>query len=946
MIEKILKTHLGPGHIKNSPPFEDSSMEALKGSVNSFYPKRETGFRPSHFLTPDWDAAGMLSKSALETIRFLNELCFDAKKQFSNFHLANRSIKIVVFEEFLSFYKSQKNSSLPEELQDFSLFWKNLSRLNDQPSKILEDFISIYCFRVATIYLLKLRFISLLSIDMKRKLNQSTLLNPNSFLSQIFKRNSSSELICDSLQSNHYSWFRPSAISNVDVGKLSNNLVRLSLPEMIKICTIRKKNYVNTHKDLNFDNTGYCHALSQKAFGQFLYKIIQLDGELKTKERNDSYNIETSFKTTKFTGHYLNSLAISHWISHEKDLETSQNFHSSNFILPVFSEENFHCGQYFKIFHELLHLSFLIKIAHEKNISATKLICNAMRVIYDRPKNKNEQMSLMLNNDLYENLNFDNIILNLTDFPSKNPHHFLINQIQQQEKFLDKKGKIIVLSNQNLFVPSQSEKVEQLLKGFKVEVIFSFENLKGKGKVPAFCYVLTKKTRNLIGNLSQGFHSKEGCLKFNWNGNLTQFNKFELLTNELKKFLKEREQKEDIPIYRKTLASDLTFEFHQDAIIEGKLLSGHSSQKKDSIMHPQFFNKITETCVPFDQFFYIEKLEETKSSQDETYNLFDLGLSRKENFTSILIVNLSNPHQIQIELTSYESYKAKVNQYGHAFFQYYGLISKRSDIDLNLFKEFFSSQLGGQIIQFSLNGSFTKLKSKLRSLLIPKFFLSSDEIPDHYLSQMNKMPTNVDDVLKSHPIEFGRQCEGLIQLLERTSTNFPRHSLSILSYFSYLLTSSLYIKEKSKKQSHFYNPLFIKSLQELKTYPILPHNQDIYTEVCFQDRKFFNSYIGETVLEHQEDNFLLSLFSDDGTLLIRFHGDKHILELIQFILKGVDKHSLIEILQYLEIPKSKELGVVYENFKNAGQILEKLSKELSLKINKVFINEIFPNKKL
>ena len=104
-----------------------------------------------------------------------------------------------------------------------------------------------------------------------------------------------------------------------------------------------------------------------------------------------------------------------------------------------------------------------------------------------------------------------------------------------------------------------------------------------------------------------------------------------------------------------------------------------------------------------------------------------------------------------MELISGDSYKAEVEKYGTAFFQYFGLMPKRPDLNINVFREYFKSDIGHQILQISLNGGLTKVKSKLRALLIPKFFFENSQFPEGFLDQFNVLKTSKEDILETHP---------------------------------------------------------------------------------------------------------------------------------------------------------------------------------------------------
>ena len=161
---------------------------------------------------------------------------------------------------------------------------------------------------------------------------------------------------------------------------------------------------------------------------------------------------------------------------------------------------------------------------------------------------------------------------------------------------LKKDGMIFVFSNQKLFVPSHSDRVEQLLRDFKLEACFNLEELKGKGEIAHFIYVLTK--RGAAPGISKHFFEvnkkvKESCLSFEFKGILSRFNKFNKLVEELQHFTRHKNAV-TTPIYLNEIERDLSFEFHQDAIIEGKLVSSVSTKENGHLPHPSFFKNLTK----------------------------------------------------------------------------------------------------------------------------------------------------------------------------------------------------------------------------------------------------------------------------------------------------------------------------------------------------------------
>ena len=165
---------------------------------------------------------------------------------------------------------------------------------------------------------------------------------------------------------------------------------------------------------------------------------------------------------------------------------------------PEFYNSQYHYGTFARLACELQFLCVLTDIAERSNQNPVNFICNIYRTRESSKQPHEGQQSLLQN----ECCTYDRIILNLTQFPKNNPHHFLLNQIQMKEKELKSSGMMIVLSTKKLFIPSLSDKVEELLKTFKIESVLTFEHLKGRGEIPAYIYVLSKRDKPNHQNLS------------------------------------------------------------------------------------------------------------------------------------------------------------------------------------------------------------------------------------------------------------------------------------------------------------------------------------------------------------------------------------------------------------------------------------------------------------
>lgn len=913
-------------------------------TIVDLYEKATNSFSPNNFLVPGWRGDSLKSKATLAVEKIRDLLISDALVQFDGFHNRNKSMKMLVFHEFMSFTNSRGINCF--EIDNYNTFWMEVLNENSSNSALLKEFKDIYCFRLVTTYLYKVRFFTTLSRDMKLKLKEKDYLNPNSFLAKFFKTGSSTELKCDALKANQYSWYRPHSSLSKSISDLDSLFSKISVTEMMKLCL---------HDSEKADCSKFSHSLSHKAFGLLMnLLLIKFPQWIKKddKESPPSFlpfiesagNLRNApqILNSKYVGANLKALTHSHWLAQENNVNTKW----SEIISPDFLDDDFINGQYTKICHELQFLTFLVRMARTQGYHPIHLICTVLNDKHSKAAVNGEgQISMFSGHDTTnEEVSYNRIILNLSDLPKKNPHHFLLTQINTQYKSLQSNGLVYVFSNQKLFVPSQSVKVEQLLVHFKVEGRFNFENLKGKGEIPGHLYILSKREKQLNENLITNFNrvKKESCLNFNWRGNLSRFDKFQSFVEELDQFFGKTNSL-TTPVYQKEISEELSFEFHQDAIVEGKLLSANA-QNSSNLTHPNFFKNLTKTCVPLSQFFQIESLsQETSTKNSMASELLGIHLKQEEKYPLMLIADYSNQTDIRIELASTESYKAKVEQYGIAYFQYFGLVPKRTDININVFREFFNTALGKQIIQLSLNGGYTKVKSKLNTLLIPKFFLFTSEMPAHIEVGLKFFKTDKDELMTIHPDQIASQFTNLEQITLSIGSKYPWQMMGILSHHKHNLEDCLSDLDRgtssSKGQIKFDNPLIIENILKVPTKEIYPKNEDVFISTPISDPAMIHMPLDEIRIETVDGNHSLNLISS-GQVIVQLFSDISLLKFIKFILTSAAGHKISEILQNLAVPSISDINNVLDSYNGLkGQLQSQKEKTQSL-ITQVLATQI------
>ena len=904
----------------------DPSSIDEKEDTNSF---AHSSFNPSSFFIPGWKGEGLITASAIVIKNSLNNLSIDALALFKKSCSTNKSMKLQTYNEFMHFADYAKIDKSLLGLQND--FWLHMQDDSSPLKKHLDDFVKIHCFRAVAIYLFRIKFLMDLSKEQNLAITEDILLNPLSFLGKIFKKDSSTELVCESLQINQFSWYRPSSEYKDSLLKLKEAFENITLTELIKLMSTPKDDQIYSIRN-------YSHSLSHLSFGLLVNDLLLkfpnwIKPEAKSKILS-SKKVCLLPKTinTRFIGNHVSSFALSHWLAQETNIKISQ---WNNLICPEFEGLEFIDGQFLKICQELQFLSFLTRVAVEHKYEIVPFICKIMREKYrntpEEEADHRQASFLNLGSIATSETLYNHIVLNLTELPKTNPHHYLVQQILAQKSSLKKDGIIYIFTNQKLFVPSQGERVEQLLKEFKVEASFNLEDLKGKGEIAHFIYVLTKRAP--VNGVSKHLFevtkkAKESILSFEFKGSLSRFNKFNKLVEELQSFIR---QKNPIstPIYINELEKDISFEFHQDAIIEGKLVSSVSTKESGHLHHPGFFKNLTKSCTSLESFFHIELISQDdylNAKKTVTSDLLGLKAGPEMQYPLLLIINQTDPMNVKIELTTTESYRAKVEQYGTAFFYYFGLIPKNQIINLNVFREFFSSVLGNQIIQLQLSDGSTKLKAKLKSLLIPIFFSRTLMMPDQIKAQFALLDTDSRELKSLHPNNLALAFLKIKESFTNLSEQYPWHILGLLSHFKLQINDTLEDFESNKPNSfNFNNPLISEALVKLKTYPIYPNNSDVFIEYKIKTHQELQLPLTSLQIKSEgEENILIFKFQDQE--IIQLHSSALMNHFIKFILQNATGVKVADLLLNLKIPLIKDLE---EASANVEQI--KASKSLLLK---------------
>lgn len=893
--------------------------------------KHTHAFKPAGHLIPGWKGDSLPSKTSVILSRSIIELWQQAKQQLSTFKRPTKSMATMVHEEFM-LYCSSRELSL-KGLESVDVFWQHL---HDDKSKFANElalFRDIYCFRAVTVYLFKIRFLNILTRHLGQSFGVAQMANPSNLISKLFRAGSSTELICESLRPNCYSWFRPCSENHGGcLEKLRDVLELTHITEMVKLCSFRNVKGEDFKQDELFDDAPYSHSLSHRAFGRFInLNLVYMPHWLNERSFNANRTSPQQLETikTKFSGDQLPSLCLSHWLAQEEYVH--QNW--QEIICPDFVGQDFTDGPYVKICHELQFLTFLVKVSKEQKFDPLTLIANTMRRKYEKAAGSNGQFALF-GSEQNTTTGYDRIVLNLTKTPKNNPHQHLISRVREQLKFLDRDGWLFVFSSQKLFVPSRTDKLQQLLTLAKVHAGISLEGVSGKGEIPHYLYIFTHRN-NAVAPAGK----RESYQHFQFDGELNMFSRFAWYPEELEKFFFSRAAYAT-PLYQSENDGRL-FNFHQDALFEGKLLTS-ASDDHSRITHPAFFKKLTAGCVPLDQFFLLEGIDE-KNSSNLHQDFLGLLFKPKQHHPYVLVVDTRNPEQVELELIAAESYKAKKELYGTAYFEYFGLMPKMAELNPNLFRVFFQSQLGRQLIQLSLGGNPVNLKSKLSSMLIPGFFSIPRYLPDDVQEIISHFEFSSQKLLGAHPQELVHGFEQAERLLRENATNYGWHGLSLLANYRVQLISAAQSLERSTMENiNYQNPLILEPLLKLKPIALFPHHEDLFVKFVTGDRSKLERPIDRINLVKSSDNPYLQIFEKEE-VLVELYGNEDFLHFVRFVLSTSIGLSFANVLHHLQLPRASELAQVVTRYRSLADTINDITRKTDLLINNIFHQQLVSN---
>jgi hypothetical protein len=831
-----------------------------------------------------------------------------------------KTIKLGIYNEFLSFVEGR--GLVLNKMDDLGSFWQMIHSKEGRQEPILQEFLELYCARVAVINFLKLRFIAALVKKAQLEMTDKALLYPTSFLSQVFKKGSKLELKSRAFESNLYSWYKPRAEMKTAMNELLGLSRELTVSEIIKNVS---------RMTMGEEENVYSHALSHVGVGLFLNSLqINFPMWLEALEGSvlPSGNLEQQkIISCKYFGDFLESLSLSHWLAQDNN----KDFRWDEMLCPDFKGLEFTSGTFAKVCNELHFLTFLANKAEHENEKTVDYICKIAGGHFRNRKGNQTKFQLNLEDNPFYSSTYDRVVLNLCLFPKNNPQHYLIHQIADQAKYLKQGGYLFVLSSKKLFVPSLRDRLDTILEEFKTEAIFDLEDVKGKGELGNYIYVFRKKT-----NLHDS--DKQICSYFRISANLHNFAQFASVTEHLRSFYLAN-LGEFPPMAQLEFSDSFRVEFYQEAISHGMLIHS-ASEDSTRITHPAYFRSLLQNCVPLESLFDIRAI-----SNESTKDSLSLTLDKDQRYFVLVDFRAKEP---ELSLHPMDTYRSILGDRGQTQCFYFELTPKLPGLNPNILRNYFLTTVGRQVGHLTFSQGPLRVKSSLRKFFVPKFLTQTESFPEHLSQGFKIFDLTEDELLDSTPENLFKTYNHIDQI---TRDLFPRFACQILTKFTNLertLSSLLWrMQEGSQEQKiSFNNPLIQASLSKITTKPLYPENEEVYIEFVEgtnpQDLHLPLTE-SEIIVTHEGDLKLYSLVLKSGqNVVVRLHAEEGLIHFIQFLISHAQNVAISTLLQAIHVPSLLDLQKVLERSGTIKDTFETLHHRVQKSITEAFRCELAP----
>jgi hypothetical protein len=682
------------------------------------------------------------------------------------------------------------------------------------------------------------------------------------------------------------------------------------------------------------------HALSHVNFGLFLNQLL-LNFPIWFQQISIEHNVahqRHALTTTQclYEGDYCDELAKAYFLAQENNA----TFKWDTLICPDFIRAKHATLTFDQLYNEYLSMIMLTKIHHHYDQKVTEFIAHIANAKQQKSiYNQGPQTSLFNHFDLSTSKKFDAQILNITELPKNNPHYYLIQKITGSLTSLVDEGNLIVLSTQNLFLPSQKDKVETLLKKITLCAIISLELLEGKGESPSFIYLFTK-------NAEEKSPVETSCLNFKFSGTLNSFQDFNLVSELLNLFFDKYFK--SLPALFHCSHKSIKLDFFTDSILNGSLVhSGELTGNK--ITHPSFLKNVTKNCLPLDFFFEVISLDQQSLTQEikietqqrqTTLSIPQNVNTSQSNMHLSLILDLRDTAKPSLELISQDHLKSYVYEYGVSECFYYTLRSKFKDLNVTVLKEYFASNIGKQIIQLSFTGNQWQLKSKISSLLLPSQLLSKQEetpLPPPVKFFLDEAERHVQQL----NIDYLKESWEMLKNFEASSS---RMDLLIPSYcfFKNLLVqqiSRLHFEKEHLKEFNFNTAQSRSILTKQKLQKIFPSNKEVRIDFVVDDVSRLQSDFTAHHLTTEALQGKIDIYHKED-IYLSIRTSIHLAIFINFLLRHMPPMSMEKLLSSLMIPSAEVVSQLIQYKWDESEFLSNLLTQVDSSLDSIFTQAI------
>ncbi|MDH4467418.1 MAG: hypothetical protein QE271_05115 [Bacteriovoracaceae bacterium] len=899
-------------------------------------------FDATQFFIAGWQGDSLASKHFFKAKKNFEEGAFKIKLKL----LKEKNYPLKIFQsfyqEFFYFHKVNYPEIEESEIISEAEFIQNFKFKIDDQFNSISAFFGDFSQKILALHWMKLRFIKKVIPSESFIFNEKELLTPHSLLWKLFPVGSGNELKSKLFHADQYSWIRLDEELLGHVKELYSLSNELSFAEIFKIITL------NEPKAKTFS-----HSMSSKSLGLMINSlIINLSNWLEISDQQISTKkVESNgikLKNTLFLGDYLLELSLSHWLAQENNA----HFKWEDIIIPYLQDKSTSqvgpSSTFYQKINEAQFLSFFADISPLYSQQKTKFL---KEVINRSHSSLYEDTTQVIQGSLLQEFQegseiHECVVMSLTNVPKNNGHFHLISGIQQSATKLKLHGQLIVLTSQNLFVPSQGERVQGLLKKMKLVGSINMESLQGRGEVPSFIYVF-KKLESDSNELE-----RQAFSHFRLSGELKTFSQYSHFPEEITHFFK-RNWQNPPSLYHMNLPGGLELDFHTEVIVNGQLISPGNSNHLPNVAHPNFFKNMTLNCLPLSYFYEVSSVENEKlkqgivsTFQQEKQISFE---SLAQDFTSYgqaLIIDFRNSQEIKLEIIHPETLVSKAYEYGVAQCFYFLLRPKVKNLNPNIFKNYFDSPLGRQIIQISFQGPFHQLKSKIVTLLIPKIFAGQDRLPASVVMKVDQI---IQEAGTSWKLQIAAIEKGMQELKEEIEHLSPHAITTLVGMLSSLKVQVINLFSEWKNTKNVINMINFdsldtqKKLSKCKSIGIYPGHPEVNVEFLGNLQSAPNAvYVSHQLEISGQGKAKITLYSHLGPTVV-IQSSLEIMGLITKILSHLKGRTVEQILLGLKVPLTQDLITQLSLERPDGKAEESTLKHIEELLNFIFIKLIKSN---